>query len=146
MVSEARAEQFASIRGAVRSWASDEDAIVGVALVGSWARGEARMDSDADVVVLAETDRFVEDEEWIGDLFGSGAVLVRTADWGALTERRVQLPSGFEIEFGFAPPSWADVAPVDPGTEGVISHGCEVWYDPNTLLRRLLEAVADPDR
>ncbi|MGI9641587.1 MAG: nucleotidyltransferase domain-containing protein [Acidimicrobiia bacterium] len=143
MVTKARAEEFASIRETIRSWAVGDAAIVAVALVGSWARGEPRMDSDADVLVLTETDRFVEQDDWVSHLCGSHAALVRTADWGALTERRVRLRSGFEIEFGFAKPSWAEIAPMDPGTREVITDGCETWYDPNNLLRRLLDAAVE---
>lgn len=99
------------------------------------------MDSDADVVVLTNTDRFIEQEAWVSELCGHEAALVRTADWAALTERRVRLPSGFEIEFGFVDPSWAEVVPVDPGTRVVISGGCEAWYDPQGLLSRLLDAI-----
>ena len=142
VVTAERAEEFDSVRAAVLDWASGEDAIVAVALVGSWARGAARMDSDADVVVLTASDRCVNEDDWVVPLCGHDAVLVRTVDWGALTERRVRLGSGFEIEFGFAKPSWAGNAPVDQGTRQVVSNGCEVWYDPTDVLGRLLRSLA----
>ena len=98
------------------------------------------MDSDIDVVVLTHASHFIETDDWVVKAFNGPADLVRTADWGALIERRVELPSGLEIEFGFAKPSWADIAPVDPGTERVVTDGCDVWYDPNGLPSRLLVA------
>ena len=36
----------------LRDWAAHQPTIAGVALVGSYARGEARPDSDSDVVLL----------------------------------------------------------------------------------------------
>ena len=101
------------------------------------------MDSDIDVVVLTESDDFIEREDWIEEVCGEQALLVRTADWGGVTERRVRLATGFEIEFGFGRPAWADVTPVDPGTEQVIADGCEAWYDPSGILQELIRAVAN---
>ena len=143
MVTAARIHEFEKLRHTIVSWAEREPAIIAVAIVGSWARGEPRMDSDADVVVLTEDPRFVADESWIVDLFDGDAGLVRTVDWGALTERRVRLSSGVEIEFGFARPSWADVEPLDPGTREVVSDGCEAWYDPAGLVATLVTRVED---
>lgn len=143
MVSAERVEEFNWLREAVHEWAASEDTVVAVALVGSWARGEARMDSDADVVVLTANDSYVRRGDWVGALCGQDAALVRTVDWGPLTERRVRLGSGFEIEFGFAEPSWADVAPVDRGTRSVVLDGCVPWYDPTDVIGRLLRNVAE---
>jgi hypothetical protein len=57
---------------------------------------------------------------------------------GALTERRLRLPSGLEIEFGFVEPSWANVDPVDPGTAAVVLHGGLLpVYDPHGSLKLL---------
>jgi len=43
-----------------------------------------------------------------------------------LTERRVRLESGFEVELGLVPPTWAEADPVDPGTSTVVRGGCRI--------------------
>ena len=117
---------------------------VAVALVGSWAGGRARPDSDVDVVVLTRApEALLHDDTWHGR-FGAGASLVRTADFGALQERRLRLPSGLEVELGVGPPSWADTDPVDEGTRRVVAGGLSLLWDPEGRLGRLVEAVSAP--
>lgn len=58
-----------------------------------------------------------------------------------MTERRLRLRSGLEIEFGIAPLSWASTAPLDAGTARVIHDGYIPIFDPDGLLRRLIRAV-----
>jgi hypothetical protein len=100
------------------------------------------MDSDADVVVLTNRkETYVTSKGWIEAAAGQQARIVSTREWGPLTERRVVLASGFEIDFGFAPTSWADTAPVDPGTARVVSDGFRILHDPDGLLARLIEAT-----
>ena len=142
MVSQERAEQYTQIRRHVSSWAGGQEDILAAAVVGSWARGGARRDSDVDVVVL--TDRkewYVVDEGWIPLALGQDAGLVRTREWGLLTERRVRLSSGLEVEFGFAASSWAATDPVDPGSAGVVVDGLEPLVDKKGLLSRLVETL-----
>jgi predicted nucleotidyltransferase len=52
MVTEDRFEQFVQLRGLLARWALRQGDIVAAAVVGSWARRSARMDSDLDVVVI----------------------------------------------------------------------------------------------
>ena len=58
--------------------------------------------------------------------------------------RRIWLEPSFELEVAFAPLSWAEVWPIDKGTERVVSDGCRVLYDPDGLFKRLMLAVARP--
>lgn len=53
----------------VREWAANRADVAAVGLVGSWAHGDARMDSDVDLVLLtAATADYLEDEAWVGEL------------------------------------------------------------------------------
>lgn len=70
-------------------------------------------------------------------------MLVKTAEWGALVERRLLLASGIEIEFGFVAPSWASTAPIEPGTLRVVANGCGPIHDPNGRIAALIEAAED---
>jgi uncharacterized protein len=99
------------------------------------------MSSDVDLVVLTESpDLYVDADEWLHD-FGNPP-LVRTQQWGVLTERRVRLNSGLEIEFGFAHPAWAALTPVDAGTRDVVTDGLQPLYDPAHLLAAVVAACA----
>jgi mannose-6-phosphate isomerase-like protein (cupin superfamily) len=139
MVTEERANEVGALIARLDGWARGRPEVVAVGLVGSWARGEARMDSDLDVVLLAEDrEPFVRDDAWVHALAGTG--LVRTRGWGPVTERRFVLPSGFEVELGVAPPTWAATDPVDGGTRRVVTDGMSIVYDPEGLLARLMHA------
>ena len=122
---------------AVRGWAARLQDVRAVALVGSRARGEAHAGSDVDLVILTEAvGSYVDGDEWVREL-GAGR-LIRTRSWGALTERRLAMPGGLEVDVGFAPLSWAYTDPIDPGTAGVAASGLRPLYDPDGLLAALL--------
>ncbi len=73
---------------------------------------------------------------------GQRIPVVRHAEWGALTERRLQFPSGFEGEMGFVERSWAATDPVDSGTAEVVTGGALLpIYDPEGLLAQLARTV-----
>ena len=130
------------IVSSVVSWAGTDSTIVGVALVGSWARREATMTSDVDFVVLTtDTDAFTGSADWVEDALAQPADITRTRLWGALTERKARVASGLEIEFGFVEPTWASVDPLDPGTRRVVSDGCVALHDEAGLLTRLIDEV-----
>lgn len=137
-----RVDQFMQLRGLLARWALAQDDILAAAVVGSYARRAARMDSALDVVVLTTHPReYVRDDRWIAAAVGEHASVVRTQEWGSLTERRVRLSSGLEVEFGFAAPVWAATDPVDPGTARVVRDGFEPLVDDDGLLERLVTAV-----
>jgi hypothetical protein len=143
MLTSDRIGECLRVLRSVAAWAGTENGIAGVAVVGSWARQEARMDSDVDLVVLTDdTERYLSNDSWIPVAVGGPARLVRTQDWGPLTERRIALQSGLEIEFGFAPRSWASADPVDPGTARVVGDGCSPLIDREQAFARLIVAVA----
>ena len=141
--SEERRAEFDQIRSSVSSWAAAEPSIAAAALVGSWARGEPRCDSDMDIVLLTlDVAKFVQSSDWLEPALSRPAEIVRTRNWGRLTERRARVQSGFEIEFGVVHPAWASTNPVDPGTRRVVADGCVVLYEDQCLLSQLIETVS----
>ena len=135
-----------AILAQVTRWAANRDDIVAIALVGSWARGTAREDSDVDLVLLTphplwfrRTDRWLNQIDW--HAIGSQVATWRDADYGVVWSRHLRLADGTEIEFGFGPLTWASVDPVDPGTLQVISDGCRILFDPQGLLEKLVKQV-----
>jgi predicted nucleotidyltransferase len=129
-----------SLLARAAAWADARDDVAAVALVGSWARGAERPDSDLDLVVLTDDPAgYLERDDWVEEL-QPGAELVATRDWGTIVERRIRLPSGLEVEVGIGRPSWADTSPVDPGTRRVVRDGMQALYDPRGMLAALIDA------
>lgn len=123
-----------------RDWAARRADVRGVALVGSWARDHADHGSDVDLILLVdEPDAYVNDEAWIQELGASS--VVRTKTWGALTERRLALVSGLEVDVGVTALSWASTTAIDPGTRRVVADGIHVVFDPDGVLAQLIAAV-----
>ena len=108
VATDVRVAEFLDVSRSVELWARRQVDILGLALVGSWARSRARMDSDIDFVLLTSNkDRCVLEDEWAAEAVSQSRHIITTRVWGPVTERRLRLSSGLEVEFGFAPPSWA---------------------------------------
>lgn len=137
VVSAERSQQARSVVDLVTAWVAEREDVGGVVVVGSWARQAARMDSDIDIVVLTDNPRYAEASVWKYLLDGE---VVRLQQWGPLREVRVRRRSGFVVEIGVVPMSWADTDPVDPGTHRVISDGHSVLHDPAGRLAALSAA------
>jgi predicted nucleotidyltransferase len=133
-------EAAAVVRRVVR-WATLRPDVRAVGLAGSRARGDPRPDSDVDLVLLVDDPQAYLDAVGPVGPLGGGVVDLRTRWWGPLLERRFRLPSGLEVELGFAPVHWAAV-PVDAGTRRVVADAFVVLHDPSGLLGRLVREVA----
>jgi molybdopterin-guanine dinucleotide biosynthesis protein A/predicted nucleotidyltransferase len=140
-----RQEVEALLDGAAR-WAAARGDVVAAAVVGSWARGAARHDSDVYLVILTtDPASYTEGGDWIAEL-APGAEPLRDGDRGAIVERRLLLPSGLEVEVGIGPPSWAAAGPVDPGTRRVVRDGLRALFDPHGVLAELIAACRGATR
>jgi predicted nucleotidyltransferase len=125
---------------ALRQWVETQEEIAGALLVGSHARGQAREDSDVDVVLLARAPaRYLAERAWVGR-FGPVA-RVAEEDWGRVTSLRVWYAGGLEVEFSWTDPGWAALPP-DPGTRQVVADGAAILFDREGVLDALLAAVA----
>jgi len=116
------------------AWASDRSDVQAIALVGSYARGEARDDSDIDLVLLTdEPQKYLDDIQWT-ERFGS-VEKHQTEDYGKLISIRVWYQNGTEVEYGITTPDWAAV-PLDAGTREVILGSMIVLFERGILLSR----------
>jgi uncharacterized protein len=139
-------EKVNKILTEVTQWVYQRPDIFAFALVGSWARGTARIDSDIDLVFLTpNASTFRSDRRWLDEInwknVDGGVKAWKDADYGVAWSRHVYLSDKTEIEFGFALPSWASVDPIDIGTLGVVSNGCHILHDPEGLLSKLLKQL-----
>jgi predicted nucleotidyltransferase len=116
------------------TWASDQSDVQAIALVGSYARGMARDDSDIDLVILTDQPKkYLDDSKW-AKRFGS-VEKYQTEDYGKLISVRVWYRNGVEVEYGITTPDWA-AAPLDAGTREVILGGMTVLFERDSLLSR----------
>jgi predicted nucleotidyltransferase len=133
-----RAAEAREIIDRIARWAADRQDVVGLLLVGSYARDAARPDSDIDIVLLTTDRARYSDTAWAaGPALGEP---VRTRSWGPLTERRHATASGLEVEIGIVSPEWARTDPVDPGTRRVVTDGARPLHDPAGILASLIRA------
>lgn len=125
---------------AIAHWAAGRKDIEAVALVGSWARGTARPDSDVDIVILTtHPEAYLGDRAWLrafGDIES-----VYAEDWGLVQAWRVVYAGGLEAEIGITTHMWAHTDPVDAGTALVVRGGIRALADRHGRLRALIEAV-----
>ena len=120
-------------------WAGAQPDIEAVALVGSYARGEASVGSDVDLVILTpNADRYFRDRSWVS-IFGEFAGY-REEDYGRVTSVRAFYESGLEVEYGFTTPAWAE-PPIDAGTLRVVTGGMKVVYDPQGIIGRMQHEI-----
>ena len=97
-----RAAQVERVLAAFAAWAPARADVLAVGLVGSWARGTARPDSDVDVVVVStQPERRAAAGDWPADL--QTAPVLRRRRWGVLIETRLGLPDGLQVEIGVVP-------------------------------------------
>lgn len=116
-------------------WVLEHDDLRGLLLVGSWARHEARPDSDLDLVIICTQ------PEQYRDLRASPIpfefVQQKLVEYGAVFSHHVTLADGAEVELAFAALSWAATDPMDDGTREVISRGMKSLVDKDGLLKEL---------
>ena len=123
------------------SWATSDARIAALALVGSHARGEARPDSDVDLVLVSfDRQALLDDVTW-PTVFGP-VERVALEDYGFVQSLRVTYAEGLEVEFGVTGLMWTAL-PLDPGTKRVVDEGLRILYDPDGRLERTIARVAE---
>ena len=128
-------KRVAELLQAATEWARAQPDIAALALVGSYARGEARPDSDLDLVVItSDPARYLADLSWT-TRFGEVSHF-QLEDYGKVTSVRVWYADGLEVEYGLTAEDWAAL-PLDEGTRAVISNGMKVLFEQGDMLSRL---------
>lgn len=123
------------------AWAKGREDVLGVALVGSHARGTAGPTSDVDLVlVVRAVETLFADDGWLSKF---GRVLsIEHEDHGLVRSRRVRYQGGLEVEWGLTDARWCVTEPLDHGTAEVVAAGARVLFDPHGMVGALAAAVA----
>jgi hypothetical protein len=125
----------------VARWARSRADIHGLALVGSYASGKARPDSDLDVIILADAPEAYEGADWVQCAIGQRRVVAtRKQRFGNVWSLFVALAEDPVIEFTFAERSWAKSDPPAPEVCRIVRDGMVVLCDPLGELLRLSKA------
>lgn len=119
----------------VASWAEHDDRVIAAAVCGSYARGEARPDSDIDFcIVCSDPNSLLEGRSWLY-VFGSDArVAGPVEDYGLVQSIRA-FYGATEAEFGVTAEAWIEL-PIDRETASVINDGLRILYDPAGRLEK----------
>ncbi len=126
-MSPAIPERIAHLIQDVQAWAAAREHVIGVALVGSYARQAATPESDVDLVIVSDCpEALLSNTDWVR-AFGS-PLRIEREDWGRVTSLRVWYVDGLEVELGIADRRWG-AAPLDVGTRQVVADGCIVLFD-----------------
>ncbi len=139
-------QSWQTLANSVVRWAKERPDVIGVALVGSWAHGTPRAESDVDLVLLVrDPEIYRESPSWLMDIpWYRDRVAIKNwhdAQYGQAWSRHVHLEPGGEIELTFCAPSWAADDPPDPGTVRVVQNGCHILLDKEQRLAHLITAV-----
>jgi predicted nucleotidyltransferase len=115
----------------VREWGESDARINGILLVGSYAKGTQREDSDIDLVIISsQKERLIHNPDFMNRF---GHVKNFSVEfWGACTSFRIYYDD-MEVEFGIVEPSWLH-QPLDAGTRRVLADGYKVILDKSPAL------------
>ena len=81
-VTAQRRTEYTDVLASTETWVGTRSDIRALGLAGSWARDEARMSSDVDLVVLTnEVELYVADPDWVPLATGQDGRIVRTQPW-----------------------------------------------------------------
>lgn len=120
---------------ALKDFSANTPYIESVIIVGSYARGTNKEDSDLDIVIITPNkSEMVEKQDFVQN-FGE-FYKKQTEYYGACTSVRVWYKNGPEVEFGIVEPSWIE-KPLDSGTNKVLSDGYRIVLDKKGYFKDL---------
>ena len=129
----------------VADWSQRDHRVTAAAVCGSYAREQARPDSDVDFcIVTADTSSLLKDRSWITDLGLNARVAEAVEDYKLVQSVRV-FYGVTEAEFGITDQAWMEL-PIDSETAAVMNDGLRILYDPAGRLERAAAYAASLSR
>ncbi|MEM1393277.1 MAG: nucleotidyltransferase domain-containing protein [Cyanobacteria bacterium P01_D01_bin.116] len=137
----------------IKNWAEQRPNILALALVGSYARGEATLESDVDLMIIAsDIEFFRHDYDWMHQINWESINYKiqkwNDAEYGVVWSRHIYLINSknhsankLKVEISFGLPTWASIDPIDSGTFSVVNRGCKIIYDPQRILTKLISKL-----
>lgn len=130
---------------AIAAWVQAHSDLKSLGLVGSWARGDGRPDSDLDLLIIADDPtiyRFSRGWPYRLPLPEMFRVLsYKDVAYGTVWSRHLSLQPKAELELTFCTVGWASTDPIDNGTRHIVVSGFQVIVDKEGHLQRLTEAI-----
>ena len=119
----------------LKEYARNISHIESIFIVGSYARGTNKENSDLDIVIITSNKSEMVLNQDFTQEFGE-IDKQQTEYYGACTSIRVWYKNGKEIEFGIVEPSWIST-PLDAGTYQVLSDGYKIIIDKKRYFEGL---------
>jgi uncharacterized protein len=141
-----KATNVDSIVSALAGWALHHEDTRAMALIGSWARGDAHQASDVDLLLLSDcAHEYRRCQKWITEIdFDSAGYRVASwedASYGLVWSCHIGLLPPGKVELTFAPRSWARTDTVDVGTRRVVKDAFRIIFDKDEMLAKLVAIV-----
>lgn len=119
----------------LKEYAENSSHIESVLIVGSYARGTNKENSDIDIIIITSNKSEMVTDQLFTQAFGE-VHKQQTEYYGACTSIRVWYGDGKEVEFGIVEPSWISI-PLDSGTFKVLSDGYKLIVDKKKYFEKL---------
>lgn len=140
-----KARQAETLQTLIAEWVRQTEELRALALCGSWARADARPNSDLDLLALmrdpSQHARAQLVEDIVFEPAGFRRESLRWATYGVVHSAHIMLHPAAELELSFASIDWASRSPADPGTRQVVTSGFRILVDKDSLLAQLLATL-----
>lgn len=119
----------------LKEYARNTSHIESIIIVGSYARGTNKENSDLDIVIITSNKSGMLAKQGFIQEFGE-VYKQQIEYYGACTSIRVWYKDRKEVEFGIVEPSWISM-PLDTGTHQVLSDGYKIIIDKKRYFENL---------
>jgi tetratricopeptide (TPR) repeat protein len=117
--------------------------VLGIAVVGAWALGEAPTNAAVDIILLTdEPDRFARSDRWLEAFGWPAPAVLRRWRTRSLYRPRVELSSGLKLDFVIGAPSTLGARPLGDDLVALAAKGFSVLHDQTGALSALLARAA----